>query len=318
MTRKPKALHPGARVGVLAPASAPKDPTALDRGLAALAGYGWEPVVGRHARNKLGFLAGTDYERASDLHDFFLDPTIEAIFCARGGYGTTRLLKLLDRKTIAENPKIFVGYSDTTALSAFFFEQCGVLSFYGPMVAVEFAKGATPFIESSFRRAMTLAAPYGPLGRPEGWELVDVVRGGIAEGVLTGGCLTLFESLLGTPYQVSLRDRIFYFEDIDSEPYQTDRMLTHMLDAGMFDGVRGIAVGECVGCEHEVGRSGYDNCQSLRDVISERLGPLGVPIVMGLPFGHGKEKATIPYGVAGMLDGDAGELIITEAVLTAN
>lgn len=312
---RPEALRPGDRIGICAPASAPNDPTRLDVGFEAMKKLGFEPVLATNARKKLGFLGGTDQERADDLHELFADPSIKAIVCERGGYGTTRILRLLDRELIRANPKIFVGYSDTTALSAFFFDQCGLVSFYGPMVAVEFYKGASPFILDSFLKMLTGSKPYGPLGAPEGWPKSDTLVGGVAKGRLAGGCLTLFEATLGTPWQTSFRDSIFFWEEIDSEPYQLDRTLTHMLEAGVMDGVLGIAVGECVGCEHEVGRSGYDNCQSFRDVVLERFGGLGVPIVTGLPFGHGNEKATIPYGVEATLDGNTGELIITEAAV---
>lgn len=312
MTIKPGVLRPGDRIGIVAPASAPYDPARFDNGLAYIRKLGFEPVEAPNARKRLGFLAGSDQERADDLHAVFSDPTIRAVVCLRGGYGTTRILRLLDPGVFRKNPKIFVGYSDITAISAFLLEKCGLVSFYGPMIAVEFAKGPTPFTEASFLRMLTKAEAYGPLGMPEGWAIRETLQGGKAEGELVGGCLTLFHSLIGTPYQVSLRDRIFYFEDLDSEPYQTDRVLTQFLEAGCMDGVRGIVVGECVGCEHVEGRSHYDNCQSFREVILERFGPLNVPIVFGVPFGHGDEKATIPVGVRALLDGDAGELTITE------
>lgn len=312
---KPKALKLGDRVGICAPASSPNDPNRIDAGVEAMRKLGFDPVLAPNARVKLGFLGGTDQQRADDLHTLFADPAIKAIFCLRGGHGTTRILHLLDAKLIAAHPKIFVGYSDTTALSAWFFKNAGLVSFYGPMVAVEFYKGATPYILDSFMRAMTTAKPYGPLGKPAGWTLTETLAGGKARGRLIGGCLTLFECLLGTPNQVSFRDSIFYLEDIGGEPYQTDRTLTHLLAAGVLEGVRGIVVGECVDCEHVTGRSGYENCQDLRTVIRERLGPLGVPILFGAPFGHGDEKATIPYGVEAELDADKGELTITEAAL---
>lgn len=313
---KPKALRAGSRVGIVAPASAPKDPALIQPGLEAVRAMGFEPVLAPNARKKWGFVAGTDRERAQDLHDMFADPSIEGLFCLRGGYGTTRIVDLLEDDLIRRNPKIFVGYSDTTTLSAFFFETCGLVSFYGPMLCSEFAKGASPFILESFRNTLTTNKPYGALGKPAGWTLTESLVGGKAQGRLAGGCLTLFESVTGTRHQVSFRDRICFWEDIDSEPYQLDRTLTHLLQCGCFEGVRGFAVGECVGCEHEVGRSGYDNCQTFRDVLRDRLAPLGVPILIGLPFGHGKEKATIPYGVEAVLDADAGELTITEAALS--
>ena len=312
MAQKPKAIRPGDRIGIVAPASAPNDPNRLDIGMEGFRQLGFEPVVAPNGRKKLGFLGGTDQERADDIHTMFSDPTIAGIVCARGGYGTTRMVDLLDPEIIAKNPKVFVGYSDISTLSAFFYEQCDLVSFYGPMIAVEFAKGPTPFVQESFLRMLTRPEPYGPIGAPEGWTLKKTLVGGKVSGEIAGGCLCLFESVLGTPFEVKMRDKIFFFEDIDAEPYQMDRSLTHLLYAGFFEGVRGIAIGECAGCEHVEGRSGYDNCQSLEDVIRDRLEPLGVPIVMGLPFGHGTEKATLPYGVQATLDADACELIVTE------
>lgn len=312
MAQKAKSLRPGARVAIVAPASAPYDQTRYDRALEGLRRVGLEPVEAPHVRARKGFLAGEDEERISDLHWAFSDITIDGVICLRGGYGATRLLPRLNPDVFRKHPKVFVGYSDITALNVFLLQEAGLVSFYGPMAAVEFALGPTPYTEKCFLRILTQAQPFGPLGRPEGWSLTETLQGGCAEGELVGGCLTLFEALLGTPWQVSLRDRIFFFEDIDAEPYQMDRTLTHLLQAGVLDGVRGIAVGECVGCEHEQGRSHYDNCQTLKEVLVERLSPLGVPIVYGIPFGHGDEKATIPVGVQARLDGDLGDLVILE------
>lgn len=318
MPQKPRALKRGDRIGIVAPASAPFDPTRYESGFEGIRKLGFEPVFAPNARKSLGFLAGTDQERADDLHTMFADPSIAGMICLRGGYGVTRILDLLDADLIRRNPKIFVGYSDITALNSFLLTECDMVSFYGPMIAVEFSKGPTPFTEASFLRMLTCAEPYGPIGQPEGWTLRETLQGGQAEGTLIGGCLTLLQSLIGTKYQVPLRDAILYFEDIDSEPYQSDRVLTHLLASGMMDSVRGVVVGECLDCEHIEGRSHYDNCQSFREVILERFGPLGVPILFGTPFGHGVEKATMPLGVRARIDADASELIITEsAVLPA-
>ncbi|MGB9691590.1 MAG: S66 peptidase family protein [Candidatus Sumerlaeaceae bacterium] len=317
MAKKPQAIGPGSRLAIVAPASAPYDQERYEKALEGLRRLGFEPVEAPHARARNGFLAGTDEERAEDLHWAFQEPTIDGVICLRGGYGATRILPLLAPEVFRENPKVFVGYSDITALNLFLLERSDLVSFYGPMAAVEFALGPTPFTERSFVHTLTQLRPPGPVGCPEGWTLTEVLQGGVAQGELVGGCLTLFEALLGTPWQVSLRDRIFFFEEIDAEPYQMDRMLTHLLQAGVLAGVRGIAVGECVGCEHEAGRSHYDNCQTLKEVLYERLSPLGVPIVYGIPFGHGTEKATIPLGVQAQLDGDHGELIILENAVSA-
>lgn len=312
MPQKPCALQPGDRVAIVAPASALYDETRYEKALQGLRRLGFEPVAGPHWDARLGFLAGSDSARAEALHAVFRDPSIAGVVCLRGGYGATRLLPLLEPRLFHAHPKIFVGYSDITAINLFLLERADLVSFSGPMAGVEFASGPTPYTEVSFLRMLTEPVPYGPLGKPEGWALAEPLQGGIAEGQLAGGCLTLVESLLGTPWQVNFRDRIFFFEDIDSEPYQIDRALTHLLQAGALEGVRGIVVGECVGCEHVPGRSHYDHCQTLREVLCERLGPLGVPIVFGLPFGHGQEKATLPLGVRAKLDADRCELVILE------
>ncbi len=317
MAKKPLALRPGSRVAIVAPASAPYDETRYDRALDGLRRLGFDPVEAPHARARKGFLAGTDEQRAEDLHWAFSDPSIDGVICLRGGYGVTRILPLLDPQVFRENPKVFIGYSDITALNVFLLERADLVSFYGPMAAVEFALGPTAFTQQSFLKMLMHAEAYGPVGQPENWTLVEPLQGGVTEGELVGGCLTLFEALLGTPWQVSLRDRIFFFEDIDAEPYQMDRTLTHLLQAGVLSGVRGIAVGECVGCEHEQGRSHYDNCQTLKEVLYDRLSPLGVPIVYGLPFGHGSEKATLPLGIQARLDGDRGELVLLEPAVEA-
>jgi muramoyltetrapeptide carboxypeptidase len=315
MPQKPRALRRGDKIAIVAPASAPYDESRYDRGIDGLRRAGFEPVEAPHLRARRGFLAGSDGERVEDLVWAFEESSIAGVVCLRGGYGATRLLPMLDPAVFRAHPKVFVGYSDITALNVFFLQECDLVTFYGPMAGVEFATGPTPYTERSFLSMLMEPKPYGPLGTPEGWTLRKPLCGGVAEGELVGGCLTLFEALLGTRWQVSFRDRIFFFEDVDAEPYQMDRTLTHLLQSGVFEGVRGIAIGECVGCEHEEGRSHYDNCQSLCEVLVERLGPLGVPVVYGIPFGHGKEKATIPLGVRAKLNGDTGELTILESAV---
>ena len=313
----PHRLEPGATVALVAPASPPPDPAIIDDALAALAAWGFRVRPGRHLRARQGFLAGTDRQRAGDLMRAFRDPRVQAIFCLRGGYGTTRLLPLLDYSVIRAHPKILVGYSDITALHSAILQRTGLLTFHGPMLASELNREDYPaFSRASWQRALMQPVPAGSICQNGPPGSVVVIRRGRAEGLLIGGNLSLLCALLGTPWQPDFRNRILFFEDVGEAPYRLDRMLTHLHAAGVLAQVAGVAVGVCHNCRDPRATVGGEYRQSVADVLRERLYPLGVPVVMGLPFGHVPHNATLPVGGQALLDARAGDLLLTRAAVT--
>ncbi|MCU0783494.1 MAG: LD-carboxypeptidase [Verrucomicrobia bacterium] len=347
MPIRPPRLQPGDTIGIIAPASPPPDPENLDRGVAALEKLGFKMKLAPHVHKRHGFLAGSDRDRAGDLMRMFTDRKVNAILCVRGGHGTTRLLPLLDYRAIRANPKIFVGYSDITALHCAFLTQANLISFHGPMVNSDFAKAdMSPFTLESFLRMLCLAppmegrarhsvraavqillaerrarsdAPYptsislaatGGISHGYRRKTVQILRRGVARGQLIGGNLTLLCNLIGTPWQPPFRDRILFFEDLREEPYRFDRMLTCLLNCGLLQQVAGIAIGINRDCEDPKAKRAKEYRQTLEDVFCERLLPLKVPVVSGLPFGHVQHNATLPIGATVELDANRGDLIL--------
>ena len=313
MLIKPQRLSPGDTIGIVAPASAPPDPKAIDRSVAAIEKLGFRPKLAPRVRQRLGFLAGNDRDRAGDLMKMFADRKVHGIICVRGGYGTSRLLPLLDYGVIRQHPKVFVGYSDITSLHCAFLKKSGLVSFHGPMLNSDFIKDHVPeFTIQRFLRALTQPAALGSIAEGYQGKTVQVLRGGKASGPLVGGNICLLCATLGTPYQPSFRRAILFFEDVDEVPYRFDRMLTHLLNAGVLQQVAGIAIGVNKDCLDPKAKKVKEYRQTLEDVFRERLLPLKVPMVMGLPFGHIPLNSTLPIGVRALLDADAGDLAITE------
>lgn len=319
---KPPRLNYGDTVGIIAPASAPPNPRIIDRSVEVLERLGFKPKLAPNVRRRWGFLAGSDRERAADLMKMFTDRKVNAIVCVRGGYGTARLLPLLDYGKIRANAKIFIGYSDITSLHCAFLVKANLISLHGPMLNSDFIKDDLPqFTLQSFLRTLMEPEPAGSLasglkrkGRGRNSE-VSVLRSGRASGQLIGGNLSLLCTTLATPYQPNFKDRILFLEDLDEVPYRFDRMLTHLLNAGLLQQVAGIAIGTNKDCIDPNAKGCREYRQTMEDVFKERLAALKVPVVLGLPFGHVPLNATLPVGVRATLDGVTGDLVIEESAV---
>lgn len=313
MLIKPPRLNYGDTIGIIAPASAPPEPKAIDRSVEALERLGFRPKLATNARQRWGFLAGSDRERAADLMKMFTDRKVNAICCVRGGYGTARLLPLLDYQKIRANAKIFIGYSDITSLHCAFLVKANLISFHGPMLNSEFIKNDLPeFTIESFLETLMEPKPAGSICRGQRSKIA-VLRPGRVSGRLIGGNLSLLCTTLATPYQPSFKNKILFLEDLDEVPYRFDRMLTHLLNAGLLQQVAGIAIGTNKNCFDPKAKGCREYRQSMEDVFRERLAPLKVPIIVGLPFGHVPLNATLPVGVKATLDAVKGDLVIEEA-----
>ncbi|MCW8377568.1 S66 peptidase family protein [Streptomyces justiciae] len=301
---RPARLAPGARVAVVAP-SGPVPEERLQAGLDVLRGWDLDPVVAPHVLDRHGeftYLAGTDAHRAADLQAAWCDPAVDAVLCARGGYGVQRMTDLLDWDAMrAAGPKVFVGFSDITALHEAFANRLGLVTLHGPMAAgIDFIKNARA---QEHLRATLFAPETARTITSGGTALVP----GRARGVTLGGCLCLLAADLGTPHaRTSARGGLLCLEDVGEETYRLDRYLTQLLRAGWLDGVRGVLLGSWKDC---------DPYPQVRALLVDRLGGLGVPVVEEFGFGHCEGALTIPFGVAAELDADSGTLTLEEPAL---
>jgi muramoyltetrapeptide carboxypeptidase len=307
--RKPKRLRPGDTVGIVAPSSAWEGRSELLRGIAGLEAWGLRVKLGDHVNDRHGYMAGRDEDRAADLHAMLADDEVRAIVCLQGGYGMPRLVPLLDEALFAANPKAICGYSDLTTLHLAAARWGNVVSFYSNGAVGVGAAEVTDFSKQSLHRALFSDEPYGPIGPNPDDPWVRTVVGGRATGRLAGGCAGLLSTAIGTRLQPDFRGRIVCLEEIELDGEDLDAILTHLRNAGLFDGAAGIAVGDITAKP-----SGGIGELSAEDIVEEVLGPLGLPLVLGLPIGHGKHHATVPLGGLATLDADAGTLVVEEVV----
>jgi len=295
---KPTALRPGARIGVLAPAGAVES-ASLIAGVEAIKAEGFEVELAPGIHRCNGYLAGDAESRAQDLVDFFRRDNIDAIFCARGGFGSMQLLPYLTEE-LRRYPKIFVGYSDITILINWLRRSCSMVTFHAPMVAMDLAKGLNGRSKDHFWGVLT--------GARHSWRvrLGEAVRPGKAAAEVMGGCLSLLVTTLGTPYEIDTAGKILFLEDVGEKPYRIERMLTHLKMAGKFDAVAGVVFGDFTHCDS-------DGPRDIRQVVGELFGGADYPVVMGLAAGHGEENLTLPFGVKMSLNGDDGTMALEES-----
>jgi len=284
---KPSAVPSDALVAVLSPASTPK-PDPVERGLEALCALGYAPQAADHilTRGPLYF-AGTPEMRLRDLHHAFADDEVRAIFSTRGGYGSNYLLDALDLDLIAESAKPFIAYSDLTAVQLWLLDQVELPAFHGPMVAADFSRGDGVHLPSL--QAALGGQPYS-VGAAEGMRTLHPGR---ARGTLYGGCLSVLVALLGTPYEPQTEGKLLFLEDLNAKPYQIDRMLWQLRQAGKLDGVKGIVFGEMLDCVSPGAAP-----ELLDEVILRVFDDFAGPIAIGLRSGHvSRSNVTLTFGV---------------------
>ncbi len=295
---RPLQLKRGDVVGVVAPAG-PVDRHQLKVGLEVIRSMGFEPLLGRHIHARHRFMAGPDKARAQDLTDMFLAPEVKAIFCARGGYGANRILPHLNPDVIRDNPKVVVGSSDITLLLHFLVQKCRLVAFHGPMVAGSFGRSEMKQSRRQFKALLTGDIKSTKFRAPR----ARVFSKGVAQGKLTGGCLTLLCRSLKTPYEIETRNRILLIEDVNEPLYRIDGMLWQLKNAGLFKGVRGIVFGEMVNCRPQRRGDG-----TIADVLADLFPTPGFPILTHCPIGHGKEVWTLPLETPATLDSESKTL----------
>lgn len=304
-----EALRPGDTIALITPASAPQTKEKITKSVEYFHKLGYRVTLGKHVGRQYGYLGGSDAMRAEDIHYAVRDKKVKAIFLLRGGYGTIRLLSLLDYDLIKRNRKIFVGYSDATALFSAIYHKTGLLScFFGPMPGVDIWNGFNKFAEDNMWRALTTTEPLGelPAARNEIHFLYGKKRD-VAEGRLFGGNLTVFSSIWGTPYAPSLKDSILFFEDVKEKPYRIDRYLAQLKVSGALDHVRAIVLGQFSDCTDD------DPTLTTDEIFRDYFSKLGVPVLTNIPSGHIPRQWTLPYGAKYQVRGTKISLI--ESVL---
>ncbi len=291
---KPKRLRPGALIGVVSPAGV-INKESLESGLKTLRSFGFRIRLGNHLFKKHSYLAGKDQARAADLYDMFQENDVAAIFCARGGYGSQRLLNILDFDIIKRNPKIFLGYSDITALLLAVYAKTGLVTFHGPMV-----QEMTVNKQGNMSALLQLlSATPPPLMNLDG----KVLFPGKATGPLLGGNLSLICHLMGTEYLPSLDGSILFLEEKGENLYRIDRMLTHLMLTGQMNRLSGIVVGHFIEC---------GDLTDIKNLFLDMASELRIPLVTGLTAGHGQVNNTLPIGAIAHLDTDAMTFSIIE------
>jgi len=317
MIIKPKALQKGDRVAIIAPSSATDLPSVKNAEIRIRA-MGLEPVMYPTCFTRYGHLAATDEERAKDINDAFSDESINGIICLRGGYGTPRILNMLDYNIIKSNPKVFVGFSDITGLHMVFNKICRMVTYHGPMATSSFGKIENDHVEfekytyDSFKKNIFTNEPVGLFNNPPDEELYTIV-GGKAKGEIIGGNLSLLVSTLGSEYELDAKGKILFIEDVDEPVYRIDRMLTSLALAGKFNDCAGIILGTWVNCERE--KKSYEDGLDLplEEVFNNTLVKYNKPIISNFRAGHNYPQPTIAFGTFVEMDADKKEIIFTES-----
>ena len=303
-------------MALVAPAGPLLERDDLARAEALCRALGYQPVLGRNTAQRHGYFAGTDEQRLADFNAALGDSEVAAVWCIRGGYGTTRILDQLDFDALARRPKPVMGYSDITAVLNAVTRRTGLVTFHAPMARVSMP----PFSRWHFERVLGSAEPAGRLGRlPDPPDVllprdnrIATLHAGVAEGPLAGGNLSLLQCLIGTPHFPDLDGAILFLEDVGEDLYRVDRMLAHLRMTGALERLAGIAVGRFTELKREMsdGALGFD------EVLANYFLPLGIPVAYGFPIGHIDDQWTLPLGVRARLDAGSGDLELLEAAVS--
>lgn len=309
---KPKRLFPGDKVGLITPGSYIPD-AGYEKAINNLTQLGLQVIPGRYVREKRGFTAGTDAQRLEDLHTFFEDPSVKAIWCARGGYGCSRLLPFINYDLVRKNPKIIIGYSDITALLQAIFLQTGLVGFHGPVAGATWTPYTKQHIKGvlfdSFTNPYTINLAEEELTPEKEHFKPYSIYPGTVTGRLMGGNVSLLAALAGTPFAFDATDKLFFMEDIDERPYSLDRMFTQLRQSANLHKAKGLILGVFEGCNPKKDEESL----SLKETIFDRLSDLNVPAVYGLSFGHVPNNFTLPIGIMAELDTENKTLTYLES-----
>lgn len=315
---KPPKLNQGDIVGLITPASPLFEANqVIIEAREKMENLGYQVKLGKNVYKKWGYLAGTDEERLEDFHAMVKDPQVKAIIAVRGGYGSGRLLKYLDYTLIKENPKIIHGYSDITSLLIGIQKMTGLVTFHGPVAISTY----TDYTKKYFYKALSNSDPIGEIedvpyeANLQSSNRVWTIRDGMGRGRLTGGNLTLIASLMGTPFEIDINNKILFIEEVGEEPQVLDRYLTQLDNAGKLEQCSGIVFDRMKSVHPDDFKSSYYSTLSKEEIIADRIKNYNMPACIGLSLGHIANKPTLPLGVECQLDATAGRLTILEGAV---
>ncbi|MFS0561680.1 LD-carboxypeptidase [Terribacillus sp. 179-K 1B1 HS] len=298
----------GDTIGIVAPAG-PVKREELEQGIKIVEALGLRVKLGKHVYDKYGYLAGTDTDRAADLNAMFKDDEVKGIICARGGYGSGRIVELLDYDVIKQKPKVLLGYSDITYLHTAIRQRTGLVTFHGPMVASDM--GESDFAKLSYDLLQQFFLPQDVV-YTTAISPLEVIIHGKAAGPLVGGNLSLLTSTLGTPDEIDTKGKLLLLEDIGEQPYRIDGMLNQLRQAGKLEQVEGILIGDFTGCDAEDPETSLSFDQVLVDYFTD----LDVPIMKGFRIGHCNPNVTVPLGSEATMDTETKTLRVQAGVIT--
>lgn len=299
---KPKKLPEGATIGLVAPGSPIYNSAQFDKMLSDLKGLGYTLKLGKHIKDKNGYLAGRDKDRAQDVMDMFTDNDVDGILCTRGGWGCNRILPLIDFELIKSNPKVFSGFSDITSLHMAIQKKTGLVTFHGPVGKSEWNE----FTLDSWQNVVQHGKAVDYV-LPEGEEDQFIINSGVAKGRLLGGNLTVLTSMIGSEYLPDFKDSILFLEDIGEDVYRIDRMLTQLKLSGILDQLNGLVFGKCTECD-----SGT-NSLTLKEVFGDHLSKLDIPAFYGAMISHEEKNVTIPIGISAIMNADTMTIQLQES-----
>ncbi len=301
--RKPRALTPGDRLAIVAPAS-PFSREEFDSGLQEIRRLGFEPVYAESVFAKQRYVAGPAAVRAAAIHAAWRDPSIAGLIGVRGGYGSAQVLPLLDREEARRACKPFIGYSDLTSVLTFLTLGCDLVAFHGPMLARRLGRGADGYDEDSFVRTLCRREPAGELAPPG----LEAIRSGEASGPLLGGTLTQLLASLGTPFAFAPpAGYVLFLDEVGERPYRLDRMVTQLTQTGLLARASAVVIGELPKCDEPSGDP------TARAVMAHLFADFPGPVLIGFPSGHTVGPAmTLPFGVACRVIGGAQPRLVIE------
>lgn len=304
---KAKRLEIGDTIGMVAPAS-PSKASKAEKAAEYLQKLGYKVKAGESVYSSKGYLAGEDELRAADINRMFADQEVRAVFCLRGGYGSQRILDMVDYSLIGDNPKIFMGFSDITALLNAIYQRCGLITFHGPMGG-DFAGGLGKPTKAAMKKALESTEPLGELQNP---ETPEVLSEGRASGIIVGGNLSIVAASMGTPYEIDTRGKLLLLEDVFEEPYSIDRMLNQLKLAGKLEDASGIILGDWGDAAPEE----PEESLTLEEVLADAFENIGKPVLKGYKIGHCKPNLTIPIGAGAVIDTCSKSCFILESAVS--
>lgn len=303
---RPKPLKKGDTIGLVG-TSSPTPPERIKPAIEAMETLGLNVVLGESCYATHGYLSGKDELRARDINMMFQNPSISGVFSIRGGYGSARILPLLDFQMIKSNPKIFAGYSDVTSLHIAFNQICNIVTFHSPMPSTELYNNVDSYTMDSYIDNIFSENPLGLIKNPEGIELKTLVKGE-GEGILIGGNLSLLAASIGTKYEIDTKGKILFIEEVDEEPYRIDRMLLQLKEAGKLKDAEGIILGAWTNCTSKE----PEKSLSLMEIFKELIAPENKPTIYNFKCGHCLPTATLPLGSRARIDGEKTSIYVID------